>query len=396
MFRKIQLIILSLFVYLLTASTPLYAQNAMELTVETAKQYGGKWTLPSVSAHSAVLIDADTGQVLYERDGKKQRPPASTTKIMTAILAIELAGLDEVSTVSERAGGVGESTIYLDKGDKIKISELLEGALLSSGNDACVALAEQTAGSLDEFICLMNQKAVSIGAYQTHFENPNGLPDPEHLSTAYDLALMARYAMNNPVFSDIVGMKYATIQFEYPPKSQQAKNTNKLLWNYVYADGVKTGTTNAAGKCLVASASRDDRRLICAVLNAPDRFGDAARLLEWGFQTTTTLVIGKKGASAAYCELADRRIPMVFSEDVRICLNKDQLVDLKSYAEPNQDRVLPIKAGDRLGYYIVSIGDQQLIKTPLVAAEDVNLPNGLTDRFNIIVNDLLDFFAKKG
>lgn len=383
-------------VFLLIASQPLYAQNSVEITIETATQSSGKWTLPYISAHSAVLLDAETGQILYDRNGSQERPPASTTKIMTAILAIELTGLAEVSTVSEKAGGVGESSIYLDKGDKITIGELLEGALLSSGNDACVALAEQTAGSLEEFIRLMNQKAVSIGACHTQFVNPNGLPDPNHYSTAVDLALMARYAMKNPVFSDIVSMKYATINFEYPPKSQQAKNTNKLLWNYSYADGVKTGTTNAAGKCLVASGSRDGRRLICVVLNAPDRFGDATRLLEWGFKTTTTLKIGKKGATAANIALASKSIPMVFSDDVSLCLDKGQINNLKFSTEPSQDIGLPIKAGDVLGSYSIFLGDKLIRKVPLIAAEDSDIPDGLSGRVQIFVNDLLDFFAKKG
>jgi D-alanyl-D-alanine carboxypeptidase len=366
------------------------------MIVETSNLSSGKWTLPYVTAHSAVLLDLETGELLYDRDGNVQRPPASTTKIMTAILALELTEPEEITTVSEKAGGVGESSIYLDKGDKIKIGELLEGALLSSGNDACVALAENTAGSQDEFIRLMNQKAASLGAYNTNFVNPNGLPDPNHYSTAFDLALITRYAMNNPQFAEIVSQKYSVISFEEPRKSQNAKNTNKLLWNYSLADGVKTGTTNAAGKCLVASASKDGRRLICVVLNAPDRFGDAQRLLQWGFDYTGIIEIGKKGDVAGNFPISDTEIPLVLGEDIRLCLEKDTIKGLKMQINLRTEIDYPIKEGDILGHYQIYAEDKLLKEVPLLAQHDGENPGNLPGRVRIFVDDLLDFFAKKG
>lgn len=384
---------------ILTAGSPLYAQNTRlsgEMIVETSNLSSGKWTLPYVTAHSAVLLDLETGELLYDRDGNVQRPPASTTKIMTAILALELTEPEEITTVSEKAGGVGESSIYLDKGDKIKIGELLEGALLSSGNDACVALAENTAGSQDEFIRLMNQKAASLGAYNTNFVNPNGLPDPNHYSTAFDLALITRYAMNNPQFAEIVSQKYSVISFEEPRKSQNAKNTNKLLWNYSLADGVKTGTTNAAGKCLVASASKDGRRLICVVLNAPDRFGDAQRLLQWGFDYTGIIEIGKKGDVAGNFPISDTEIPLVLGEDIRLCLEKDTIKGLKMQINLRTEIDYPIKEGDILGHYQIYAEDKLLKEVPLLAQHDGENPGNLPGRVRIFVDDLLDFFAKKG
>ncbi len=397
--KKFLGIILSLLTMILTAGSPLYAQNTRlsgEMTIETSSLSSGKWTLPYVTAHSAVLLDLETGELLYDRDGNVQRPPASTTKIMTAILALELTEPEEITTVSEKAGGVGESSIYLDKGDKIKIGELLEGALLSSGNDACVALAENTAGSQDEFIRLMNQKAASLGAYNTNFVNPNGLPDPNHYSTAFDLALITRYAMNNPQFAEIVSQKYSVISFEEPRKSQNAKNTNKLLWNYSLADGVKTGTTNAAGKCLVASASKDGRRLICVVLNAPDRFGDAQRLLQWGFDYTGIIEIGKKGDVAGNFPISDTEIPLVLSEDIRLCLEKDMIKGLKMQINLRTEIDYPIKEGDILGHYQIYAEDKLLKEVPLLAQHDGENPGNLPGRVRIFVDDLLDFFAKKG
>lgn len=259
-----------------------------EITVETMSLVNPKLNVPSVTAHSAILIDAQTGEVLYERQSRKVCPPASTTKIMTAILALELSRDNEIVTVSEKADKVGESSIYLKKGDRIKMSELIEGALVKSGNDACVAIAEHTAGTVDSFVELMNKKALTIGAVNTHFVNPNGLPEKNHYSSAYDLALMARYALQNGKFAELVKTKYASITFDQPPKTEQFKNTNKLLWTYTFSDGVKTGTTNEAGKCLVASAHKEEQKLICVVLNAPDRFGDAQRLFNWGFENTKT------------------------------------------------------------------------------------------------------------
>ncbi|WP_242824894.1 MULTISPECIES: D-alanyl-D-alanine carboxypeptidase family protein [unclassified Dehalobacter] len=397
--KKFLGIILSLLTMILTAGSPLYAQNTRlsgEMIVETSNLSSGKWTLPYVTAHSAVLLDLETGELLYDRDGNVQRPPASTTKIMTAILALELTEPEEITTVSEKAGGVGESSIYLDKGDKIKIGELLEGALLSSGNDACVALAENTAGSQDEFIRLMNQKAASLGAYNTNFVNPNGLPDPNHYSTAFDLALITRYAMNNPQFAEIVSQKYSVISFEEPRKSQNAKNTNKLLWNYSLADGVKTGTTNAAGKCLVASASKDGRRLICVVLNAPDRFGDAQRLLQWGFDYTGIIEIGKKGDVAGNFPISDTEIPLVLGEDIRLCLEKDTIKGLKMQINLRTEIDYPIKEGDILGHYQIYAEDKLLKEVPLLAQHDGENPGNLPGRVRIFVDDLLDFFAKKG
>ncbi|MCM1565271.1 MAG: D-alanyl-D-alanine carboxypeptidase [Dehalobacter sp.] len=397
--KKFLGIILSLLTMILTAGSPLYAQNTRlsgEMIVETSNLSSGKWTLPYVTAHSAVLLDAETGELLYDRDGNVQRPPASTTKIMTAILALELTEPEEITTVSEKAGNVGESSIYLDKGDKIKIGELLEGALLSSGNDACVALAENTAGSQDEFIRLMNQKAASLGAYNTNFVNPNGLPDPNHYSTAFDLALITRYAMNNPQFAEIVSQKYSVINFEEPRKSQNAKNTNKLLWNYPLADGVKTGTTNAAGKCLVASASKDGRRLICVVLNAPDRFGDAQRLLQWGFDYTGIIEIGKKGDVAGNFPISDTEIPLVLGEDIRLCLEKDTIKGLKMQINRRTEIDYPIKEGEILGYYQIYAEDKLLKEVPLLAQHDGENPGNLPGRVRIFVDDLLDFFAKKG
>lgn len=239
---------------------------------------------PKISAKSAILIDANSGQVIVNKNAHELRQPASTTKIMTAILAIECGELDEIIEVSSHAAKIGEASVHLTTGDRLQLISLLHGALIKSGNDACVAVSESIAPSEEEFIGLMNLKAITLGAYDTHFSNTNGLPNNKHLTTAYDLAMIARYAMDNPIFSEIVRKKYYTMRWEEPKRALKIKNTNKLLWSYEKATGIKTGTTKKAGQCLVASASNKDKEVIVVVLNSSDRFNDAKKLLQYGLE----------------------------------------------------------------------------------------------------------------
>lgn len=268
-------------------------------TLSATSVYGANG--PSgVSAAAAVLMDVTTGDVLFGKQADTRRPPASTTKIMTAILGLELGRPDEVVTISQKAAAVGEATLHLDPGEKITLYELITGALVRSGNDACVAIAEHIAGSEEQFVKLMNKKALALGAQNTNFENTNGLPRKEHYSTAKDLALMARHGLQIPQFASITRQKETEIHFLEPDVFMDLRNTNKLLWNYPYANGVKTGTTTAAGKCLVASATKEGRQLLAVVLNAPDRFGDAQKLLEWGFEETETVRLVDAGQIAEF------------------------------------------------------------------------------------------------
>lgn len=241
---------------------------------------------PILSAQGAILMDAKTGQVLYDRNMNKKLAPASTTKIMTAILAIESGRLDETTRVSAHAAATAGSSLNLYPGQIITLRELVTGLLLRSGNDAAVAIAEHLSGSVDTFVEIMNKKAISIGAVHTHFRNPHGLSAPNHLSTAFDLASIARYALLNPTFSQIVSTKETNIEWlDRKGKNQDRnlRNTNKLLWMLSDADGVKTGTTNMAGPCLVSSATRDNQRLIAVVLHDHSRWYDSMQLLKYGF-----------------------------------------------------------------------------------------------------------------
>lgn len=239
---------------------------------------------PVINAKSAILLDGKTGTILFQKDCFKPMPPASTTKILTTILALETGNTEEIVEISPRAASTGEAALGLVEGDKIRLLELIHGALIKSGNDSCTAIAEQIAPSVEEYVGLMNLKAKTLGAFQTNFCNPHGLPHPQHLTTAYDLAIITRYALKNPTFAQIVKKKYYYVTWESPRRSQLIKNTNYLLWTYPLATGVKTGTTFKAGKCLIASAEDKDHIVIAVILNTQDRFGEAKRLLEYGLR----------------------------------------------------------------------------------------------------------------
>lgn len=226
------------------------------------------------SAVSEIAMELSTGCVFCQNNADEKLPMASTTKIMTALLIVEDCDLDEVITVPDEAVGVEGSSIYLKKNEKIDIKDLVYGLMLRSGNDAAVALAIHHSGSVKNFADAMNEKAKQIGAQNTNFTNPSGLPDKSHYTTARDLCEIARCAMQNPTFKQIVSTK------NYTGKYRTYSNKNKFLYNYEGAEGVKTGYTVKAGRCLVTAAERNGMTIICAVLNCQDMYERCARLTD--------------------------------------------------------------------------------------------------------------------
>lgn len=254
------------------------------------------------SAKAACVLELETGRVLFESNMHTRLPMASTTKAMTALLAIEQGDLSDTVTCSENAFGVSGTSIYLQQGETLTLEEMLLGLMLSSGNDAAVAIAEHIGGSLDGFVQMMNARAVQIGAVNTHFANPHGLPDDAHYTTAYDLALIAREAMGNPVFRRIVSTQRATIPWEGRTYNRQLNNKNRLLTSYEGATGVKTGFTSKAGRCLVFGAQRGGMEIIGVVLGCSDWFDEAERLMDGCYQTYTMAhVLGAHGIRRAAC-----------------------------------------------------------------------------------------------
>lgn len=235
---------------------------------------------PGLSANNAALIDQETGELLFEKNAHEKQSVASITKVMTAIIAIESGKLDEVSATSRRAIYTEGSSIYLEQGEKMTVEDLVYGLMLRSGNDAAVAISEQIGGSVEGFVYLMNEKAEWIGMQNTHFDNPHGLESPTHYSTAYDMALLLRYAMENKTFQKISGTKMHKAE----NRTYSWKNKNRLLTEkYKYCTGGKTGFTKKAGRTLLTSAKKGDKALVAVTLNAPDDWNDHIQMFEWGF-----------------------------------------------------------------------------------------------------------------
>ena len=235
----------------------------------------------ALSAQKAILMDAQTGRILYEKDSDQRSLIASTTKIMTALIICEQCNVLDRMRIPKEAVGIEGSSMYLQEGEVLTLQELLYGLMLHSGNDAAVALAIYCGGTVEGFAELMNDKARQLGMTGTHFENPNGLDSPGHYSTARDLAVLAAYAMKNPIFAKTVSTRTVTVGQRY------LRNHNKLLWQVEGAEGVKTGYTRAAGRILVSSAVRSGRRLVAVTIDAPDDWRDHAALLEEGFSRYT-------------------------------------------------------------------------------------------------------------
>lgn len=266
---------------------------------------------PDIGARSAILVDAKNGAILYEKNAFLQMDPASLTKMMTGLLVIEHGHLSRVVSVSQRAANTPGSSLHISRADRYTRLDLLKGLLLRSGNDASVALAESEAGSVEQFVAEMNVKAQELGAFNTSFENTHGLTRPGHYSSAYDLSLIARTALRLPLFQEIVRSPETKITEISRHRTRSINSTNQLLYGFPGADGVKTGTTSAAGKCLVASATRENRQLIAVVLNSPDRWGDAGRLLNWGFANWSTVQAVAPHVALTTQQVAGGQVPSV-------------------------------------------------------------------------------------
>ena len=266
----------------------------------------------AVSARKACVMDGISGRVLYEKNADSQSLIASTTKIMTALVVCEQCNVLDRMRIPREAVGVEGSSMYLKEGEVLTLQELLYGLMLSSGNDAAVALAIYCGGTVEGFAELMNDKARVLGMKNTHFVNPNGLDAPDHYSTAEDLAKLAVYAMKNPVFYKTVSTKNVKVGDRY------LTNHNKLLWRVEGAEGVKTGFTKAAGRILVSSATRDQRRVVAVTIDDPDDWQDHAHMLEKQFSQYTVRQIVREGDFLGTVEVEggeNHRVEVFAAED---------------------------------------------------------------------------------
>ncbi len=320
----------------------------------------------AVSAHKAILLDAQTGRVLYEKDADSRSLIASTTKIMTALVVCEHCNVLDRMRIPKEAVGIEGSSMYLQEGEVLTVQELLYGLMLHSGNDAAVALAIYCAGTVEGFAGMMNDQARQLGLTGTRFENPHGLDSPGHYSTARDLAALAAYAMENPIFYQTVSTKNVKVG------ERSLQNHNKLLWRVDGADGVKTGFTKQAGRLLVSSATRDGRRLICVTINDGNDWADHETLLENGFAQYSVkqiiyggTVLGEATVFGGECESTSVIAAESFSFPLAQGEKPEIILSAPGFA------YAPVVKGKTAGYAYICIGDQVAGKVRLVYGETV-------------------------
>lgn len=332
---------------------------------------------PGIKAAAAVLLDGDSGQVLFERNAHVRRAPASTTKIMTSLLAVESGRLDDYVTISRRAASVGESTIYLKEGERLTLRQLTYGVLLSSGNDASTAVAEFLGGGSEtRFVEMMNARAQALGLKNTHFNNPHGLPAEHHYSSAYDLSLLLKEATRNATWNQIAETKWKRIPGFGKADGRTLRNHNKTLWNYPHATGGKTGFTNAAGRCFVGSAKRGDRRVIQTVLASADLWSETHALLSYGLDHFENVALAKEGEIVGTVPIhagESRVVEVIAPRDVSVCVPKGEVdrIALQQVWQLPDALVAPVNVRQPVGKLIVRQGDRVLQSVPLVAASAV-------------------------
>ena len=352
-------------------------------------------TPPAISGKNAIAIETNSGRILYEKDAFSTANIASTTKIMTAIVAIENNSLDEIVTISKNAANTPGSSVKLKENDTIKLSELLYGLMLNSGNDAAVAIAEHTAGSVSKFAELMNKKAIEIGALNTHFITPHGLDRDLHYSTAYDMAIIAKYALNNPTIQKLVSTQYYAMKF-IDGKTTNLKNTNPLLSFYPGITGMKTGYTGLAGKCLVASAKRENLEIIVITLGEPSsklRITDTVKILDYCFNNYKIYDLRELypiNFSINVKKAVNSSFVPIYSKELFLPLLEEERENMMIKRFVNKDLIAPIKANESVGRVQFKIGDEVLGELELYSPCKVERAS-LSQYYRIIWNTFLNF-----
>lgn len=332
----------------------------------------------STSASAAILMDSESGRVLYDYNADQQRPIASITKLMTALVAVELCpDLSTEVTVRQEWTGAEGSSMYLKPGEKLTMEALLYGLLLSSGNDAALAIAGSCCETVEDFVARMNETAAKLGMTNTHFANPNGLDDPEHYSTARDMALLARAVLEQETLRRITGTRTITIAERY------LANHNKLLWRYEGCTGLKTGYTDEAGRTLVSSAQRDGQELIAVTLNDPNDWADHAALFDYGFSAyPRTLAAGGDQRWLIPCEGSlGRFVSVGTGTDVFYPLTEGESLSVE-VSLPERTEA-PVAAGEEAGELVISLGTEVVLRVPLyyqTGAVDDRAPEGWLSR----------------
>jgi len=340
-----------------------------------------------VSTDSAILLELETGQVLFEKNADRVLPPASITKIMPLLIAMEKLeegsiSLDDVVTISRYAESMGGSQIFLAANTQVKLNKLLKAVTIASGNDASVAVGEYIAGTYSNFVAMMNEKAEELGMNSTNFSNSTGLPDPNHYSTARDISIMAKELSKYPQVLEWASIWTETI--DLPGRQAMLVNTNSLINKYPSMDGLKTGHTQEAGFCLAATAKKGDTRLISVVLQGEslnEREEATTRLLDYGFNAFSKQKIAVKGdqiQNIPIVESEDKVAVGEIAKDLYVMVKKGQEKEISQEVEVKDSLTAPIAKGELLGNLTVYNGEEVISTVNVVAAEDI-------ERANIIV-----------
>ena len=343
----------------------------------------------SISAKSAVLIEAQSGKVVIAKNENQRLPMASTTKIMTAIIALENVPFGKKVTIEPCMTGIEGSSIYLQVGETLTVEDLLYALLLESANDAAVALALTVSENLDAFAKLMNDKAAELGLTDTHFTNPHGLDDSEHYTTARELGIIATYAMKNEDFCRIVSSYKKEIPLNNGQGCRVLINHNRLLRSYDGACGIKTGFTKKCGRCLVSCATRDGVTLICVTLNAPNDWQDHKQMLDYGFETYESVELATPSCYTVELQAIGGENATFLAE------NKDGLTvtlergktDIYAVIEANRYICAPINKGDCVAEIVFYNGNEKIGEIPLFAKENIKQLNYKKSLFERIFNN---------
>lgn len=376
----------------------------IDTSAETIKE-------PDVNSRACVVIDRKTNSVLFGKNENSKKKMASTTKIMTATIIIEKCNLSDTIEISKKAAGTGGSRLGLKTGDKITILDLLYGLMLRSGNDAAVALAEYAGGDINGFAKLMNAKALELGLTNTHFETPHGLDSNEHYTTAYELALLSNYALDNPTFAKIVGTKNYTITINGSPKA--LSNTNELLGNMEGVYGIKTGFTNGANRCLVTACKKNNMDIICVVLGADTkkfRTIDSIKLINYVFNNFVVYdlksFVNKNFEDWKKDNLNTFIINKGLSQDVllnienlyisKVPIRKDLINSFEMKVECQKYFKAPVKGNSSIGNIVISNSGKEIAKCNISIMNDIDKKNSsyyfiylLKNISNIIQKNLL-------
>lgn len=355
---------------------------------------------PSVSAQSAILISGDDGSVLFEKNAHEQLAMASTTKIMTALLTLEEVGRsgDQILTVTEEMVRVEGSSMGLQVGDQLTLSNLTAGMLLASGNDAANAAALFLAGSQEAFAEQMNARAAQIGMEESHFVTPSGLDDEAHYSTAYDMALLAREAMGNAAFADIAASAVRQVEFLEPARKVSYSNHNKLLRLYEGCIGVKTGFTKKAGRCLVSAARREGTTLIAVTLNAPDDWNDHMALFDYGFSQVRTVDL-TGGAVPEALPVAGGTadaVPLRSGEGILLTLPLSQAQEITRELYLPTFLYAPVEAGQKVGEARYFSGGELVYSVPVYTGSSVPMPEPEPGFWEGLWNRVTQWLAGEG